>query len=455
MRILHVTQYCHAGSIGGTERYILDLIRGLDAAGIQNIIGWLQPGRSTETLVADGVRILKLPAPQMRVDMPPSEFKEAAVRLLETEKPDLLHIHTFGLTEAALAKLAKQRGIPYAFTYHSPAWTCRRETMLLYGKEPCDGEVRAWRCSACQSEERLGIGTLAGHVATAISLALGWAALPLGRTSLRRRTAFYYDSLRYARVLRSFLSECDLVVSCCDWSGPVLRRNGARENSMVHCPQGVPNAVADALRTKSDLGPRTSDLRPQFVVGYVGRVVEVKGVHILMEGFSRMEGEEARLRIVGWDPDHADLPYARRLQQLAQADSRIELVPKKSFADTLAEYQRLSLLAVPSVWMETGPLTLLEALALGVPVYGSNRIGQLNLLREYGRIVEPNTPAGWLSALTDTLAQWRQGARSEGSKAESRKQKVESRNEGAVLPLRTMTDVSKEMATCYRGIAAN
>ena len=136
MRILHVTQYCHAGSIGGTERYILDLIRGLDAAGIQNIIGWLQPGRSTETLVADGVRILKLPAPQMRVDMPPSEFKEAAVRLLETEKPDLLHIHTFGLTEAALAKLAKQRGIPYAFTYHSPAWTCRRETMLLYGKEP-------------------------------------------------------------------------------------------------------------------------------------------------------------------------------------------------------------------------------------------------------------------------------------------------------------------------------
>ena len=224
---------------------------------------------------------------------------------------------------------------------------------------------------------------------------------------------------------------------------------------MVHCPQGVPNAVADALRTKSDLGPRTSDLRPQFVVGYVGRVVEVKGVHILMEGFSRMEGEEARLRIVGWDPDHADLPYARRLQQLAQADSRIELVPKKSFADTLAEYQRLSLLAVPSVWMETGPLTLLEALALGVPVYGSNRIGQLNLLREYGRIVEPNTPAGWLSALTDTLAQWRQGARSEGSKAESRKQKVESRNEGAVLPLRTMTDVSKEMATCYRGIAAN
>jgi hypothetical protein len=36
VRILHITEYCHAGSIGGTERYVLDLIRGLDTAGFQN-----------------------------------------------------------------------------------------------------------------------------------------------------------------------------------------------------------------------------------------------------------------------------------------------------------------------------------------------------------------------------------------------------------------------------------
>ena len=199
--------------------------------------------------------------------------------------------------------------------------------------------------------------------------------------------------------LRRFLAECDLVVSCCDWSGPVLRLNGARENCLVQCPQGVPNDIADALRENSELRTPNSELRTHFVVGYVGRVVEVKGVHILMEGFSQMQADEARLRIVGWDTEHADLPYARRIQDLAKADSRIELVPKQSFANTLAEYQRLDLLAIPSVCMETGPLTLLEALAVGVPVYGSNRIGQLNLLREHGRIVEPNTPDGWREAL--------------------------------------------------------
>jgi len=91
MRVLHITEYCHAGSIGGTERYILDLVRGLETAGIQNSIGWLNPGLSTETLEADGVRIFKLPAPPMRVDAPVHEFDDAAEKLLIDEQPNLLH----------------------------------------------------------------------------------------------------------------------------------------------------------------------------------------------------------------------------------------------------------------------------------------------------------------------------------------------------------------------------
>jgi glycosyltransferase involved in cell wall biosynthesis len=435
MRILHISQYCHAGSVGGTERYILDLIRGLAAAGIHSTFGWVTPGSANKTIGSEGVKITTLPAPQMRVDSPLPEFQQAAERLLDTEKPDFLHFHTFGLTEAALAKLAKQRGIPYAFTYHSPAWTCRRETGLLYGKEPCDGQVRAWRCSACQCEERLGKGRFAAHAATFLSMSLGWALLPLGRSSLRRRAAFYYDTARFSRAIRNFLSNCDLVVSCCDWSGPLLRSNGAREKSLFHCPQGVPNVVTSALETGQKQA--TPSIGNEFIVGYVGRVTEVKGVHILMEGFSRMAGEEARLRIVGWEPEHADAPYARRLQQIANADPRIKLVPKTSFNDTVAEYKRLSLLAVPSVWMETGPLTLMEALALGVPVYGSNRIGQLNLLREHGQVVEPNTPAGWQAAMTGAFGRWKQGLWNQRQTA---------------IPLRTMADLSVETIIFYKEI---
>lgn len=436
MRILHITEYCHAGSVGGTERYILDLIRGLDAAGFQNSIGWLTSDRPFASLEVDGVRITKLPAPPMRVDAPLPEFHAAAIRLLETEKPDLLHFHTFGLTEAAFAILAKQRGVPYAFTYHSPAWTCRRETMLLYGKEPCDGEVRAWRCSACQSEERLGCGKLAGYAATAVSMAAGWTTLLLSSTRLRRRTAFFYDTMRYRAALRIFLSKCNVIISCCDWSGPVLKRNGARKESIFHCPQGVSTDVAAVLYENSKTDQ--SSMAKEFVVGYVGRVVEIKGVHILMEGFSRTAGKDVRLRIVGWDTEHTDLPYAQRLLQLAQSDPRITLVPKQSFAGTLDEYRKMALLAVPSISIETGPLTMLEAFTLEVPVYGSNRIGQLNLLIAHGKAIVPNTPDAWQEALTVAFGRWRLGYWNKGLIA---------------LPLRTMSGVASEMAECYRNIS--
>lgn len=437
MHILHVTEYCHIDTIGGTERYILDLIQELGTAAFRNSIVWLAPGTANDVLEAGGIQVFRLPTPQMRVDSPLPGFHETAALLLDAEMPDWLHFHTFGLTEAALAVLARQRGIRCAFTYHSSAWTCRRETMSLYGQEQCDGEVRAWRCSACQAQQRLRMPPAAGHVATAASMALGWLALPLGRSSIRRRTAFYYDSARFSRNIRNFLSQCDLVVSCCDWSRPVLGINGARAESILHCPQGVPSAQAATLCNGAESRPANTG--SEFVVAFVGRIAEIKGVHILMEGFSQIDAPDLRLRIVGWDPNLTQMPYARRLHQLAQSDSRIELVPKRSFTETLDEYRIMSLLAIPSIWVETGPLTLLEAISLGVPVYGSNRLGQLDLLREHGRVVEPNTATNWQAVLTEALKEFRDGEWA------VRRERIRSR-----LRMRSMSDVAHEMACAYQ-----
>jgi len=337
----------------------------------------------------------------MRVDAPSAALSESAIELFDSQRPDLLHFHTFGLAEAAIARIACQRGIPYAFTYHSPAWTCRRETLLRFGNEPCDGEVKAWRCSACQSEERLRLGPAAGHVAAAMSGAFGWTGLILGRNSLRRRTAFYFDTRRYRTVLRKFLSACDLVIACCDWSTPVLLRNGARAESLSYCPQGVSTEFLSIAA--KDCTVHSADRDQLFTVGYIGRITPVKGVHILMEGFLKTREPSARLRIVGWEPENSDSPYSRLIRNLAKSDQRIELVPKTNYQGTMSEYRRLSLVAIPSVSVETGPLTLLEALAIGVPVYGSNRIGQLNLLRERGRVIEPNSPEVWHLALEEAF----------------------------------------------------
>lgn len=437
MKILHVTEYCHASSIGGTERYILDLVHGLESSDIHSVIGWITPGAATGELVADNIRILRLPAPKMRVDEPLAEFARVAEQTLEREKPDLVHFHTFGLTEASLAGQARARGIPYLFTYHSPAWTCRRDTLLLYGKAPCDGEVRAWRCSACQCDERLGKGLLVRQAATLVGVMAGWAMLPARASSLRRRTAFYYDTLRFGRELREFLKHCRRVISCCDWSDPVLLKNGAPEKSLRKLPQGVSGQFVAAVNKLEAEDPLAAN--GHFTVGCVGRLSPVKGIHIVAEAFTRMQHPEARLRIVGWEPENASNPYLAGLGMLAAKDERITLVPKTNLNEAVQEYRKLSLLAVPSVWMETGPLTLMEASAAGVPVYGSNRVGQLKLLRERGRVIEPNTAESWHQALEAAYDRYK-----EGLWPVERKR---ARGSGA---MRTMDTVSSEMVEIYR-----
>jgi len=86
----------------------------------------------------------------------------------------------------------------------------------------------------------------------------------------------------------------------------------------------------------------------------------------------------------------------------------------------------------------------LEALAVRVPVYGSNRVGQLNLLREHGRIVEHNTPAGWQAALSGALEEFRNG------KWSAHQEQICN-----TMKLRTMADVAAEMAARYQAIFAN
>ena len=71
MKVLHISEYCHAESIGGTERYVQALIEGLTPHGIESCIGWLTSAPRAP-FEAAGVSVYPLPAAAMRVDAPPT-----------------------------------------------------------------------------------------------------------------------------------------------------------------------------------------------------------------------------------------------------------------------------------------------------------------------------------------------------------------------------------------------
>jgi len=97
-----------------------------------------------------------------------------------------------------------------------------------------------------------------------------------------------------------------------------------------------------------------------------------------------------------------------RLRQLANGDARVTFklpVDAKSVVDTIAAYD---VLAVPSRWMETGPLVVLEAFAAGVPVLGSRLGGIAELVSDNinGLLVgDFQSPRAWADALTRLSAE--------------------------------------------------
>jgi len=109
-----------------------------------------------------------------------------------------------------------------------------------------------------------------------------------------------------------------------------------------------------------------------FCIGYIGRLVEEKGVDLLLHALSDLPGEW-RLRILGGGPQKG------RLQSLVQELGLRERVafdspiPSPGMPDY---YRGLDLLVLPSRtrpnWKEQFGRVLIEAMATGVPVVGSD-----------------------------------------------------------------------------------
>ena len=146
--------------------------------------------------------------------------------------------------------------------------------------------------------------------------------------------------------------------------------------------------AADVLRAKGYRGPLTVipqfGIDPQlfrpaeapgptrpFTLGYFGRLVAAKGLHSLLEALAQMDGEP-RLRLVGEGPLRAEL--AALAQRLGIRD-RVRFCAAQPSAAMPAQYHRIDVLVLPSLtrrnWKEQFGRVLVEAMAAGLPVVGS------------------------------------------------------------------------------------
>lgn len=161
-----------------------------------------------------------------------------------------------------------------------------------------------------------------------------------------------------------------------------------------------PMATVPQFGTDPDLfRPSNSQPDRPFTIGYIGRLVEEKGVHLLLRAAAKLPGDW-RLRILGGGPLRDAL--AAVANQLRIAD-QVMFEPQIPSTEMPPYYHHLDALVLPSLtrpnWKEQFGRVLVEAMASGVPVIGSDSGAIPDVIGDAGLVVAE----GDVDALADTL----------------------------------------------------
>jgi glycosyltransferase involved in cell wall biosynthesis len=237
------------------------------------------------------------------------------------------------------------------------------------------------------------------HVHFAAGAAL--SALRVARITGRSWSlaAHGYDVFQHPRNLRLKLTSADVVIGPCRYTADELRRLAGERADRVH---EVVMGVDPEQFTRREPYP------DEHTVVAVGRLVEKKGFVDLVRAVAQpaLDGALERLVIIGDGPLRRDLE--REATALGIAD-RVEFRGRMEPDEIRLELERAALLAMPCVIAEDGdrdamPVVVKEALAMGVPVVGTDAVGLPELVTPaVGRLVPPRDPERLAGAIADLL----------------------------------------------------
>jgi glycosyltransferase involved in cell wall biosynthesis len=156
---------------------------------------------------------------------------------------------------------------------------------------------------------------------------------------------------------------------------------------------------------------RVSQAGKPFTVGFFSRIAPEKGLHVLVEAFGLLCADLAlpplRLKAAGYKST-GDEPYfqtiVQRVQQLGLA-GRFEFSGELDRAGKISFLQSLDVMSVPTVYRESKGLSILEALANGVPVVVP-RHGSFPETVEHtggGLLCEPENPVDLAAKLREYI----------------------------------------------------
>lgn len=445
MRILQISCSYFPAKVGGTESYVHNLSKELAGRGHQSLVCFVTDFVSREDVSLRLKEYCFDTVPVLAIEK--NTFKRLTEELylgdnpelyrifkeyLERIKPDVVHFHHFSPTDALVQmRVAKAMNLPVVLTYHTPMMTCGRGDMLYFGRRPCEGRIEYKKCLFC-SQIKYGVPRPFAYL---------WLNLPRGVAEYLSRTTSklniksrwctwlqlpWLTRERLARWQEGF-ELVDQFVSVSQWVHDLLLKNNIPRGKVTLCRQGTTGA-ASLIKKEHKVGMR---------LGFIGRIHVFKGVDLLVKAFKMIPSRyQLALYVYGLPQENiAENRYYNRLRRESCPDKRIKWMGILEEKDKFQVLSELDALVIPSRWLETGPLVLLEAWAVKTPVIAASLGGITELLSEgIGGLLFKPEDAPDLARVIMRL--YNDSGLQEGLKAN-------------IPQVRTMPDVAKDMEALY------
>jgi glycosyltransferase involved in cell wall biosynthesis len=343
--------------IGGAEKVVQALATDFTRQGHEVIVITTQPRGSAQHAFVSGVSVYYLPVRNLYRPFNGSEpglirkalwrvvdsynvlMMPALSRIIATEQPDIVNTHNISGLSAAIWTTVRRQGIPIVHTMHDQYLLCLRSTMFKGGRN-CARQCRDCRLFTIPRK------WTTKHVDGAIGVS---------KFILHRHKQFGYFKPSESKVIYN---------------------------------TGINPPLQSACRSATNCGVR---------IGFLGQIISTKGVHELIEAFSRASPAKAELWIAGRD----DSDYASQLRTKTRQNSNIRWL---GYVDSDNFFREIDVLVVPSVWNDTAPLVILEAFNHGVPVLASNRGGIPEFMNpQTGWLYDPGMPNSLQEALSECI----------------------------------------------------
>lgn len=254
--------------------------------------------------------------------------KKKMEEALDDFKPDIVHLNNFQrqLSASIIAPI-KKRKIPIVFTVHDIETVCPNKTMLDSDNKICEKCLGGnyYHCikKKCIKESRL-------------------------KSILGAIEAWYY------RLLGIYTKKIDYIITPSEFYRNKLIQDGIKKDKI----QAIHNFI--------DIQEYDLKTEDEGYGLYFGRISEEKGVFSLLEALKEIKGQ--KFYIAGDGPQKENV---ERIIQTRKLTNQIKLL---GFLDTVQvkdAIRKCRFVVLPSIWRDNCPYSVMETMAIGKPVIGS------------------------------------------------------------------------------------